>query len=75
MVKGMLNRGRIRDIIRNFIYLPDSSKKDEKITSVILITTLHGNCVKTFCFTKPGVMEKAFCIFVQRDRKDLFSPC
>ena len=31
LVKGMLNRGRIRDIIRNFIYLPDSSKKDEKI--------------------------------------------
>ena len=27
----MLHHNRIRDIIRNFIFLPDSSKKDEKI--------------------------------------------
>jgi type I restriction enzyme R subunit len=31
MVKGMFNFHRIRDIIRNFIYFPDTSKKDEKI--------------------------------------------
>ncbi|MEJ8756371.1 HsdR family type I site-specific deoxyribonuclease [Pontibacter sp. H259] len=31
LVQGMFNRKRIRDIIQNFIYLPDSSKKDEKI--------------------------------------------
>jgi len=31
MVKGMFNKNRLRDIIHNFIYLPDSSKKDEKI--------------------------------------------
>ena len=31
MVKGMFNHDRLRDIIRNFIYLPDTSKKDEKI--------------------------------------------
>ncbi|MFD3000103.1 type I restriction endonuclease subunit R [Pontibacter toksunensis] len=31
LVKGMLNRHRLRDIIQNFIYLPDSSKKNEKI--------------------------------------------
>jgi len=31
MVKGMFNLHRIRDIIRNFIYFPDTSKKDEKI--------------------------------------------
>ena len=31
MIKGMLHPNRLRDIIRNFIYLPDSSKKDEKI--------------------------------------------
>ncbi|WP_424493182.1 type I restriction endonuclease subunit R [Salinimicrobium sp. GXAS 041] len=31
MVKGMLNRKRLRDVVHNFIYLPDSSKKDEKI--------------------------------------------
>ena len=31
MVKGLVNLHRIRDIIRTFIYFPDTSKKDEKI--------------------------------------------
>jgi len=31
LVHGMLNKRRLIDIIRNFIYLPDSSKRDEKI--------------------------------------------
>lgn len=31
LVKGMFNKRSMRDIIHNFIYLPDSSKKDEKI--------------------------------------------
>ncbi|MFZ6723415.1 type I restriction endonuclease subunit R [Undibacterium sp. Ji49W] len=31
LVQGMLNQNRLRDIIRNFIYIPDSSKKNEKI--------------------------------------------
>ncbi|CAK8719755.1 Type I restriction enzyme endonuclease subunit [Candidatus Electronema halotolerans] len=31
MIKGLFNQDRLRDIIRNFIYFPDSSKKDEKI--------------------------------------------
>ena len=31
LVQGMLNQHRLRDIIRNFIYIPDSSKKNEKI--------------------------------------------
>lgn len=31
LIQGMFNHYRLRDIIRNFIYLPDSSKKDEKI--------------------------------------------
>lgn len=31
MVQGMLHQNRLRDIIRNFIYIPDSSKKNEKI--------------------------------------------
>jgi len=31
LVQGMLNHNRLRDIIRNFIYIPDSSKKNEKI--------------------------------------------
>lgn len=31
LVKGMLNQNHLRDIIRNFIYIPDTSKKNEKI--------------------------------------------
>lgn len=31
LIKGMFNHKRLQDIIRNFIYMPDSSKKDEKI--------------------------------------------
>lgn len=31
LIQGMFNHNRLRDIIRNFIYIPDSSKKDEKI--------------------------------------------
>lgn len=31
LVQGMLHRNRLRDIIRNFIYIPDTSKKNEKI--------------------------------------------
>ncbi len=31
LIQGMFNRIRLRDIIRNFIYIPDTSKKNEKI--------------------------------------------
>jgi type I restriction enzyme R subunit len=31
LVKGMLDKHRLLDIIHNFIYLPDTSKKEEKI--------------------------------------------
>ena len=31
MVKGMFNKERLVDIVRNFIYFPDTSKKDTKI--------------------------------------------
>lgn len=31
LVQGMFQHNRLRDIIGNFIYIPDSSKKDEKI--------------------------------------------
>ncbi|MDT0678482.1 type I restriction endonuclease subunit R [Autumnicola musiva] len=31
LIQGMLHQNRLRDIIKNFIYIPDSSKKDEKI--------------------------------------------
>ena len=31
LVQGMLNRTRLRDIIQNFTYIPDTSKKNEKI--------------------------------------------
>jgi type I restriction enzyme R subunit len=31
LIQGMFHHDRLRDIIRNFIYFPDSSKKNEKI--------------------------------------------
>ena len=31
MMQGMFDKHRLRDIIRNFIYFPDTSKKNEKI--------------------------------------------
>ncbi|MEZ5058973.1 MAG: HsdR family type I site-specific deoxyribonuclease, partial [Saprospiraceae bacterium] len=31
LIQGMFHKNRLRDIIRNFIYLPDNSKKEEKI--------------------------------------------
>ena len=31
LVKGMFQKDRLRDILRNFIYFPDQSKKEEKI--------------------------------------------
>jgi type I restriction enzyme R subunit len=31
LIQGMFNKNRLRDVIRNFIYIPDSSKKNEKI--------------------------------------------
>jgi type I restriction enzyme R subunit len=31
LIQGMFDKIRLRDIIRNFIYIPDSSKKNEKI--------------------------------------------
>ena len=31
IIQGMLHKNRIRDIFRNFIYIPDSSKANEKI--------------------------------------------
>ena len=31
LVQGMFERNRLRDIIRNFIYIPDNGKKEEKI--------------------------------------------
>jgi type I restriction enzyme R subunit len=31
LIQGMFDKNRLRDIIRNFIYIPDSSKNDQKI--------------------------------------------
>ncbi|WP_203293587.1 type I restriction endonuclease subunit R [Luteirhabdus pelagi] len=31
LIQGMFHQNRLRDIIQNFIYIPDTSKKDEKI--------------------------------------------
>ena len=40
LIQGMFNKNRFRDIIRNFIYLPDSSKKRRKIFAAILNITV-----------------------------------
>ena len=31
LIQGMFQKDRLRDILRNFIYIPDTSKKNEKI--------------------------------------------
>lgn len=31
LIQGMFHKNRLRDVIRNFIYFPDTSKKNEKI--------------------------------------------
>lgn len=31
LIKGMFNQNNLRDIIRNFIFIPDTSKKEDKI--------------------------------------------
>jgi type I restriction enzyme R subunit len=31
LVQGMFHKNRLRDIIRNFVYVPDTSRKEEKI--------------------------------------------
>lgn len=31
LIQGMFHKNRLRNIIRNFIYIPDNSKKNEKI--------------------------------------------
>ncbi len=31
MIHGLFDKGRLRDVIRNFIFFPDSSKREEKI--------------------------------------------
>ncbi len=50
LVQGMFNKNRLRDIIRNFIYIPDKSKKEEKIVcrypQYYAARALYGNIKK-----------------------------
>jgi type I restriction enzyme, R subunit len=50
LIQGMFHKNRLRDIIRNFIYIPDSSKKDEKIVcrypQYYAARSLHDNIKK-----------------------------
>ncbi len=50
LIQGMFHHNRLRDIIRNFIYIPDSSKKDEKIVcrypQYYAARTLYENIMK-----------------------------
>ncbi|WP_420148590.1 type I restriction endonuclease subunit R [Spirosoma sp.] len=51
LIQGMLDHARLRDIIRNFIYLPDSSKKTEKVVcrypQYYAARSLYDNIKKT----------------------------
>ena len=31
MIQGMFNRKRLLDILKNFLYFPDSNKKEQKV--------------------------------------------
>ncbi|MGV6844936.1 MAG: type I restriction endonuclease subunit R [Lutibacter sp.] len=50
MIQGLFNQERLLDVIHNFIYLPDSSKKDEKIVcrypQYYAVNKLYNNIVK-----------------------------
>ncbi|MCH2229165.1 MAG: type I restriction endonuclease subunit R [Crocinitomicaceae bacterium] len=50
MIQGLFNQKRLLDVIHNFIYLPDSSKKDEKIVcrypQYYAVNKLYDNIVK-----------------------------
>lgn len=39
LIQGMFNKKRLRDILRNFIFVPDNSKKEEKI--VCRLSLIH----------------------------------
>ena len=42
LIQGMFNRKRLRDIIQNFIYLPDSSKRMKK-SFVVIRNIMRGS--------------------------------
>nr|CAA6823286.1 MAG: Type I restriction-modification system, restriction subunit R (EC [uncultured Thiotrichaceae bacterium] len=50
MIEGLFDPKRLRDVIRNFIYLPDNSRKDEKIVcrypQYYAATKLYANILK-----------------------------
>lgn len=50
MIQGLFNQERLLDVIHNFIYLPDSTKKDEKIVcrypQYYAVNKLYANIVK-----------------------------
>ncbi len=55
LIQGMFEHNRLRDIIRNFIYIPDSSKKNEKVVcsypQYYAARALFNNIIKA---QKPG---------------------
>ncbi|MEP7319964.1 MAG: HsdR family type I site-specific deoxyribonuclease, partial [Panacibacter sp.] len=64
LIKGMFEHNRLRDIIRNFIYIPDSSKKNEKVVcrypQYYAARSLFNNIVKA---QKPGADGKGGTYF------------
>jgi type I site-specific restriction-modification system R (restriction) subunit len=71
LVQGMLNPNRLRDIIQNFIYIPDTSKKDEKIVcrypQYYAARTLYENSSKSvLSVIKTMVGLSKYSLFISR---------
>ena len=60
LIQGLFNKHTLRDVIRNFIYLPDSSRKEEKILAAIPNTMRPPNSTPTSKpIAAPGEMARA----------------
>ena len=66
LIQGMFQKERLMDIIHNFIYLPDTSKKDLKVLCVTPSTMRRANCTTTYWNTASRrETEKGVPILVQ----------
>lgn len=46
MIEGLFNQRTLRDVIRNFIYFPDTSRKEERLSVVIRSTMRPTSCMR-----------------------------
>ncbi len=45
LIQGLLHKDRLRDVVRNFIYMPDSSKQDMKSCVATLSIMQREPCI------------------------------